>query len=489
MMTMAKILGQLFVLANVFAAAQRNDTLFFLRGNQGRIQDDKVLSSTLRRFLQDQTSPVDAITSGYEDSTSFEADLSSPDAGKCLGIFGTQVQGKDLTETFNCDSLPLGRETSYNLLQLDFDKFLEDSGLESLADMFGLFGFDLSNDAEALADLPFTGSLEEGFPLCLVCNNDMFAVRVQPGLPRSDRMGGVPIGTCSLMDGFYAGDFPAYNLAVRFQFVGVGVAWRDGAPGRPNLPYGTARNTDGNQVNSPMIYDGLTQVPLQVPNQVDAIDFDFWLSVSFNFLSLANHQARVNQCLASQGKQTKPLQRTQNGLSLKFTLTADLYINTSPDEICVLVVVPVALLKVAMLPVIDVGSAIGGYCRLPNDRCVPDGFFLNVAVSPSLQNDIQGVLGDILSSVTEVLEPPSRGGSLGLFLDKTTAKPMAGLLQAWIEAPKFLGLSLGQSVSFEFQYISNEGRWQPTEYTLWVSNGILQKDMPPHFSRCIYTQR
>lgn len=138
-------------------------------------------------------------------------------------------------------------------------------------------------------------------------------------------------------------------------------------------------------------------------------------------------------------------------------MTVDLYINTAGDEVCVLIVVPVAQIKsMGMLPLIDVGSGLGGYCRTPNDACIPDGFFLNLVAQPQLQSDIQGVLGDVLNLVQEAFQPPEAVLSLGFFLDKTTGEPTAALLQAYISGPSFLGLKLADEISIEFQYISNE---------------------------------
>lgn len=110
------------------------------------------------------------------------------------------------------------------------------------------------------------------------------------------------------------------------------------------------------------------------------------------------------------------------------------------------------------IPAIDVGSAIGGYCRLPQDRCSPDGFFVNVLATPKLASAPAGILGSIFNGETAGdIDFGSVGGSLGFFLDKATGQPVGGLIRVFFEGPTILGLSLGKSLSLEFQYISSEG--------------------------------
>ena len=147
--------------------------------------------------------------------------------------------------------------------------------------MLGRFGIPLLPDVSFdVPDLEIENPLDEDddvTPVCLVCNSGMFAIRVQPALPREK--------PCKYLDGFILGDIPKYNLAVRAKFVGIGVAWEDGPPGKQNIAYGTARNTRGDLPNSPTVYDGLAQINIQPPT-----DFDFWLSFNFNFVDLRKHK-------------------------------------------------------------------------------------------------------------------------------------------------------------------------------------------------------
>ena len=178
------------------------------------------------------------------------------------------------------------------------------------------------------------------------------------------------------------------------------------------------------------------------------------LTVSFRFPPVS--QIKVANCMVMPGQ--KPQKVT--GSKLQFTMTTELYIKASPDELCILIVVPVAKIQAfGFVPAIDVGSAIGGYCRLPNDRCVPDGFFLNMNLAPQIPNLPAGILADILGfdSDSSSTSAEARGSSLGFFLDKKTGTPTGGLIRAFIQGPKFLGLSLAPSLSLEFQYIAGEG--------------------------------
>eukprot|EP00977_Amphora_coffeiformis_P030334 scaffold46387_cov252-Amphora_coffeaeformis.AAC.3 len=118
------------------------------------------------------------------------------------------------------------------------------------------------------------------------------------------------------------------------------------------------------------------------------------------------------------------------------------------------------------LPAIDIGAGIGGYCRLPDDQCSPDGFFVNMYAAPKLASLPSGILGSILGGSISDLPFPTFGGSLGFFLDKETGAPTGGLIRIFMESPKIFGLSLGSSLSAEFQYISSEGKLSLLKQTI-----------------------
>ena len=267
----------------------------------------KLRSTKAKRNLQD-SSPLDVFDT-FKNTDSFQSNLASPSAGTCLGGQGSQRTGTELQKIINCDSIPVGYETNYNLLTFaGFGDWLQAAGLD-VNDVVGdLFGFPLLDAALDIADVTLgsspgnlfpASSAEEWLddigasdtvlrdqlqnaangvlftPLCLVCNDGMFAIRTVPGFPYEK--------PCVYKDGLKLGDIPQFNTAVRLKFAGLGVAWESGN----NLVYGTARNTAGGvDNNAPTVYDGLAQIPIVVE------DVNFWLSVNLNFIDLAKHNVR-----------------------------------------------------------------------------------------------------------------------------------------------------------------------------------------------------
>lgn len=327
-------------------------------------------------------------------------------------------------------------------------------------------------------------------PICVAWNDGMFAIRFFPALfpfwtqlpQKIPGLGSSYKSTslakpCSMIDGIRLVEFPSKNLQVTFQFVGVGVAWNSGTKDKPNMIYGTSPLTSGDSVNAPTIYDGLAQVPITVPQ------INFWLSVNIRFIDLSSHLYNLATCQAGTDKIPLP----QPGVVAKFAIEmmVELYVNASEDETCVLLVAPLVVLKFSIIPVVNLGSAIGGYCRLPQDRCTPDGFFLNLKAQPNIAN-MNGIAEDVLSFGNSETDFGSAGASMGFYLDKATGTPSGGLIKVFKEAPKFMGLTLGPGFEVEFQYISNEEierrRWT---ITADIPDGSTQP-MPrcPRYERC-----
>eukprot|EP00977_Amphora_coffeiformis_P030333 scaffold46387_cov252-Amphora_coffeaeformis.AAC.2 len=267
----------------------------------------KLRNNKETRRLQD-SAPLDVFDS-YNSTDSFKSNLASPSAGSCLGGQGWPKTGTELQEIINCDSVPVGLETNYNLLTFaSFADWLQNAAIDVNDAFEDFFGIPLLDVALGIADVTFASapaplfeaslaaqwlekvgvsdgalldqvenSAEGVFftPLCLVCNDDMFAIRFMPGLPV-----GKP---CVYKDGVKLADIPKFNTAVRLKLAGLGVAW----DGENNLVYGTARNTAGGVGNNaPTVYDGLAQIPIVVE------DVNFWLSVNLNFIDLAKHKVR-----------------------------------------------------------------------------------------------------------------------------------------------------------------------------------------------------
>lgn len=133
-----------------------------------------------------------------------------------------------------------------------------------------------------------------------------------------------------------------------------------------------------------------------------------------------------------------------------------------------------------LLPGIDVGAGLGGYCRLPDDQCSPDGFFVNLYAAPKLAVFPSGILGTLFGFTVSGLPFPNFGASLGFFLDKQTGAPTGGLIKVFMESPKIFGLSLGPSLSVEFQYISSEGT-----LALFIPN-LRENNVPANSCHCSF---
>jgi hypothetical protein len=282
-----------------------------------------------------------------------------------------------------------------------------------------------------------------------------------------------------MIDGIPVATFPQYDLQVTIQFVGMGVAWNDGTDEFPNMIYGTSSTTKGTSINAPTIYDGLAQIPIVVPG------INFWVSINIRFIELAGHKINKSTCESGLDGPSGGTIASKIKAKLSIEMLAELYIKTSSDAGCVLLVAPVIKLKISIIPVINIGSAIGGYCRLPGDRCTPDGFFLNAKIQPSFGN-LNGIAADVLSFATkEEADFGSAGMSVGFYIDKVTGVPTGGLLKTFIEAPKFMGVSLSSGQGIEFQYISNEEierrRWTITT-DIRNADGIPQARCPRYKS-------
>jgi hypothetical protein len=275
-------------------------------------------------------------------------------------------------------------------------------------------------------------------------------------------------------------DFPKLDLQVTIQFIGMGVAWKDGTDEFPNMIYGTSSTTKGTSINAPTIYDGLAQIPIVVPG------INFWVSINIRFIQLTVHKNNVATCQSGIDGLAGESFLSKIKAKITIEMIAELYINTSSDAGCVLLVAPVINLKFSIIPAINIGSAIGGYCRLPGERCTPDGFFLNAKSQPTVGN-MNGIAADVLSyATTEEADFGSAGMSVGFYIDKVTGVPTGGLLKTFIEAPKFMGVSLSSGQGIEYQYISNEEierrRWTITT-DIRDSMGIPQARCP-RYERC-----
>jgi hypothetical protein len=574
---------------------------------------DAIARYLVQDAVPSNVTPMDSIMAHYSSSTvgKFQEVIgSSPAAGSCLGALGKKTTGGDLSPIYNCNAMPLGEKTAYNVLGFpDIFAWLKLDESSVISGLFSPEGFDLGSTFDELADgkifpdgskttdncIPSSESASEarakansvtgtvtaalarearlckigtgdpccgssscinltpndasapfecvatcqkpgdecfsdgqctcigtGYecavdateedsatnptatcqkkgdstlglkPICLVCNDDMFAIRFlpalfpfYPGLLTKVPAVGTPLKglgfgkPCVLIDGIPVAEFPSFDLIVTFQFVGIGVAWKDGTDEFPNMIYGTSSITRGTSINAPTIYDGLAQIPIVVPA------INFWVSINIRFIELAGHKVNVETCNSgADGPKESVLSQIKAKLAIE--MLAELYIKTSSDAGCTLLVAPTIKLKFTIIPVINIGSAIGGYCRLPGDRCTPDGFFLNVKAQPTFGN-LNGIAADVLSFVTkEEADFGSAGASVGFYIDKVTGVPTGGLLKAFIEAPKFMGVSLASGQGIEFQYISNDEierrRWSITT-DIRDSKGVPQARCP-RYEQC-----
>ena len=142
-----------------------------------------------------------------------------------------------------------------------------------------------------------------GFPpICIMFNEDMFAIRFFPALIPLINVPGKK-WPCSLIDGIPF-KIIKLNLLIGLQFSGIGIVhgsrFQFDDETKPNLRYGSSAITGSEAPNQPVIYDGLTNIPLQV----DGIDF--WISLTFKFKSLSQHYIDRAACAATDSDEDKP---------------------------------------------------------------------------------------------------------------------------------------------------------------------------------------
>jgi hypothetical protein len=292
-----------------------------------------------------------------------------------------------------------------------------------------------------------------------------FFPAIPPIIPFQDDLG-IPVVMCSVINGIQIATLPAQGLSVFVKFRGVGVSYGSG----DNLGWGYGVTTQSTSVSPPTIYDGLTEVPLTVP------EVDFWLSLVFIFRPTPLALANIAKCQGGVPTATEFIHK------VKLEMDTELYIKADATEGCVLLSVTQAILKISVVPAFDMGFALGGYCRKPDDLCVPDGFFINVAISPKIKF-LQGPLDKLLSyaeSETSADNPTainfeetslgSAGFSLGFFLDKGTGNPNGALVRILIQGPKIFGIPLFPSLHVEFQYLTR-AELERRRYTITREKG------------------
>jgi hypothetical protein len=306
-----------------------------------------------------------------------------------------------------------------------------------------------------------TGGLPSGFtPICLVFNDDMFAIRFLPAFLPIINLPGLK-KPCSLYAGLEVMQLPTIAGVITAQIIGMGIVFGNTYQGddvlKSNLRYGSSGTTGPDTVNPPKVYDGLTNIAF---SEVDGMHF--WFSFQLNILSKIKLAYDKAKCSSG-------FPRPDPGRLSKFKITMlfELYIKADDEQPCVLAVIPKIEAKFGLFPVMNLGSGMGGYCRVKGDRCVPDGAFVNILLTPKIPG-ISGILEDILSlGDGDSNSLGAAGAAFGYFLDKETGEPTGALLKAYMESPKFLGLSLGGGFDCEFQYITNEElerrRWTITK--------------------------
>jgi hypothetical protein len=99
--------------------------------------------------------PMDSITTHYSNSTigKFQEIIGSPGAGSCLGALGKETTGGDLSPVYNCNAMPLGENTAYNVLGFpDVFEWLKLPDSPAISGLLNPGGFDLGSTFEDLAD-------------------------------------------------------------------------------------------------------------------------------------------------------------------------------------------------------------------------------------------------------------------------------------------------------------------------------------------------
>jgi hypothetical protein len=101
--------------------------------------------------------PMDSIMAHYSSSTieKFQAQVvvGAPEAGSCLGELGKETTGRDLNPVYNCNAMPLGENTKYNVLGFpDIFAWLKLPASPFISGLLNPGGFDLGSTFEDLAD-------------------------------------------------------------------------------------------------------------------------------------------------------------------------------------------------------------------------------------------------------------------------------------------------------------------------------------------------